>query len=153
MYDLSFEPKKEDELIDLLEKGDGDYEVIKAVRKDSKSNGLPMIELQLKVWDHNGTQGLVYDYLMLTGSKFSLRKIRHFCYSNGMESFYESGKLSASDCEGKTGKCYIGIQKDKNGQYPDKNIIADYTMSNVNSNSLNNKNGLEPPVHDDDIPF
>lgn len=150
MYDLQFTPKKEEELIDLLEIGECDYQVYAAERKESKSSGLPMIELRMKIWDKNGQEGIVFDYLMLNDNKFSLRKIRHFCYSNGLEDFYENGKLNAFDCLNKSGKCKIGIQKDKMGQYPDKNVIADYLLGKPQDKS---KYVPESEALNDDIPF
>lgn len=151
MYDLQFEPKKEEELTDLLEKGEGNYEVIDATRKDSKSNGNPMIELKLKVWDKAGNQGFIYDYLMLTASKFSMRKIRHFCYSCGLENMYDSGKLNATDCIGKSGKLTIGF-KEAEGSYHAKNTVADYTVSNGQAVS-GSKDNVGTETFNDDIPF
>jgi hypothetical protein len=150
MQDFNFEPKAEDELVDLLEEGDGNYEVASAEAKTSK-NGNPMIVLALKVWDKNGDQKFVYDYLILNGSKYSMRKIRHFCYSNGMEDFYNAGKFSASDCVDRTGKCVIGIQIDKTGQYAPKNVINDYKEHGSQVEHSNAEKGSAD--FDDDIPF
>lgn len=160
MYDLTFIPKKEEELIDLLAEGDGDFEVISAERTESK-NGNPMIKMSLKVWDKNGEHKFIYDYLMLTDKKYSLRRIRHFCYSCGLGELYECGKINASDCVGKAGKLKIGIQKDKNGQYCDKNIVTDYITDtsdlkdavSVLNHRRNNQFADLPPVDAyDDIP-
>lgn len=144
MYDLQFEPKKEEELITLLTVGIGDFKVLKAEAKESKT-GNPMIELVLKVWDSTGQESNIFDYLILNGHNLSLKKIRHFCYSVGLESSYEEGKLNASQCIEKCGKLQIGIQKDKNGQYPDKNCVQDYIY--IKKNNLNESN------LNDDIPF
>ncbi len=144
MYDLQFEPKKEEELNTLLAIGIGDYEVIKSTAKISHI-GNAMIELVLKVWDSQGNQGNIFDYLILNGHNLSLRKIRHFCYSAGLESTYEEGKLNASQCLGKVGKLQIGIQKDKEEKYPDKNSVQDYIYI-----AKNDKN--DAPLNDD-VPF
>lgn len=161
MYDLQFEPKNEDELHDYLEVGTGNFEVLKATRKDAKSTGNPMIELVLKVWDKNGEQGLIYDNLMLTGTKFALKHIRHFCYSCGLENFYNAGKLNATDCVGKTGKLKIGfrpesISKDRTTTYRAKNIVEDYIISASNDNQTKTDTSLtssQDDKFDDDIPF
>lgn len=147
---LSFTPKTEEELVDTLEIGEANFEVYEAAHKDSKSSGLPMIELKMKVWDKNGTQGIVYDYLMLNDSKFFLRKIRHFCFSAGLEEFYNAGRLHAHDCVGKQGKCTIGIQKDKTGKYPDKNVVNDYLYNKTDSQK---KYVPEEEAFNDDIPW
>jgi hypothetical protein len=150
---LNFEPKPENELIDLLEVGDGDFEVLEAAEKHSKSNGNPMIELKLKVWDSKGHEGIIFDYLMLTNSNFSLRKIRHFCYSCGLAYLYDQGSLSAGDCVGKAGKLKIDFQKGNNG-YSDKNVVKDY----ISGDSIPGKRSAQDSTSalekmDDDIPF
>lgn len=152
MFDFNFEPKTEEELTDLLEEGDGNFEVISAEAQTSK-NGNAMIKLSLKVWDKKGDQKFVYDYLILNGSKFSMRKIKHFCDSCGMEEFYNAGKFSAGDCTARSGKCVIGIEK-STGQYPDKNIIKSYTNNNNSSTqAAHNKRSTDAQDFDDDIPF
>lgn len=142
---FSFDAKKEEDLIEMLQPGEGAFEVAKASAKTSKNNN-PMIELILKVWDGQGMQGQIYDYMTLNPeSKFSLRKIRHFCYCVGLQELYENGKLDPSDCAGKSGKIIIGIQKDKTGKYPDKSCVVDYVIND-------NPNTVTPPINDE-IPF
>lgn len=141
---FTFEPKKEEDLITLLQCGEGSYEVVKSTDKLSKSNN-PMIELILRVWDQTGQEGQIYDYLILNDNKFSQRKIRHFCYASGIQELYEQGKLDPHNCENKCGKLLIGIQKDKSGQYPDKNCVTDYIQTDK---EVENK-----PSFNEDIPF
>jgi hypothetical protein len=151
---LNYDPKPEEELIDLLEIGDGDFEVVEATEKHSKSNGNPMIELKLKAWDSKGQEGFMYDYLMLTGNNFSLRKIRHFCYSCGLDALYEQGRLSALDCTGKSGKLKIDFKKGENG-YQDKNVVKDYVISTTETNKKTDSRftAAQDEKFDDDIPF
>jgi hypothetical protein len=149
MSDLIFEPKSENDLIDILETGQGDYEILEATKKTSKASSNPMIELKIKVWDAKGQEGIIYDYLMLTNSKFSLRKIRHFCYSCGLGDLYEKGKLSAFDCNGQTGKLKISLQSGTNG-YSDKNVVNDYLINEEIQKK--EKKEIESDF-DDDIPF
>lgn len=148
MYDFKYDPKEEKDLIDLLEEGEGDYEVVKAVFGESKNKN-PMITLTLKVWDKLGNQGTIFDYLILNDKNFSLRKIRHFCFSNGMQDIYERGGFNANDCENKSGKLIITIQKDPTGKYPDKNAVADYLASN----GAEKKQAQEGEDLNDEIPF
>ena len=58
-------PLSQDELKqgDLMENGIYDFQVIKATEKISKS-GNEMIELQLKVWESNGRERFIFDYLL-----------------------------------------------------------------------------------------
>jgi hypothetical protein len=153
MSDLQFAPKPESELIDLLETGEGNYEVIEAIKKYSKSTGNPMIELKLHVWDSKGQEGTLFDYLMLTGSNFSLRKIRHFCYSCGLGHLYEKGSLAAMDCVGKAGKLKIDFQKGNNG-YQDKNVVKDYIAeSEGEAKKTDSRFTSQEEKLEDDIPF
>jgi hypothetical protein len=151
---LNFEPKEENDLIDLLEVGDGDFEVVEATEKLSKSNGNPMIELKLKVWDSKGQEGIIFDYLMLTASNFSLRKIRHFCFSCGLAHLYDKGILSGADCVGKAGKLKIDFQKGTNG-YSDKNTVKDYIIAGdvETKKSDPRSTSAQDEKFDDDIPF
>ena len=155
MYELKFEPKEEKDLLDLLEAGEGNYEVIKSVFGHSKRTGNPMITLTLKVWDKTGNQGLITDYLMISDKNFALRKIRHFCFSNGLQEAYERGGFNADECEGRCGKLIIGIEKGQprednpNESYPDKNKAVDY----ISSNGAEKKQQAEGEKLDDDIPF
>ncbi len=155
MYELKFDPKEEADLLDLLEAGEGDYEVIKAVFGHSKSSGNPMITITLKAWDKSGNQGLITDYLMISEKSFALRKIRHFCFSCGMQESYERGGFNADECKDKSGKLIIGIEKGqpKEGSpseiYPDKNRVVDY----VSSTGTEKKQPAGEPMIDDDIPF
>lgn len=146
MADLQFTPKKEEELSMLLKEGQGTFEVMQATHEISKS-GNPMIKLLLKCWDCTGSQANIFEYLILNDNVFSHRKIRHFCYSVGLETQYENGSLNASDCEHKFGDLIIGIQKDKSGTYPDKNCVIDF-LKNDPSKSKSISKEL-----DDDLPF
>lgn len=119
---MRFKPLSEEEVAraGLLEKGTYPFEVRQAVQKKSKA-GNDMIELVLCVWDKNGREYLVYDYLM----ESSEYKLRHFCYTTGLQEKYDSGELRDTDCL-KSGYCKVMIREDKSGLYPPRNSVADY---------------------------
>lgn len=148
---MQFTPKTEEQVSRLLAEGLYQYEVIKAVEKVSK-NGNPMIELLLKIFDdESGRTSLVTDYLMVHPDME--HKIRHFCYSNDLVSNYEKGRLDDVMCVGQVGKCRIRIRKDKEGKYPDKNVIADYVMNEETAQHIYNKAVHGQTMSDDEIPF
>lgn len=149
---LKFTPKREEDLSDLLSIGNGKFEVVNAKEIDA-SNGNPMIRLYLKVWDQNGKQGFIYDNLMLNENNFSLRKILHFCKATGLLDQYEKGILMASNCTGKSGLLRIGIQKDRNGQYRDKNVASDYLEYKKSANTPEYVKNNTQEKFDDDLPF
>jgi hypothetical protein len=137
---FQFTPKKDEDF--MLAVGDANYTVLKATQKESKS-GNPMIELQLQVWDKNGKEGVIYDYLLNIPSME--HKIKHFCESCGLEDKYNQGCFEDSDCEGKSGKLILFIQKDKHGVHPDKAAVKDYLKVDAS-------NAAKVPFNDD-IPF
>lgn len=172
MYDFHFTPKTEEELTDLLEEGEGTYEVMKSERGEKDS--FVMIILFLKIWDKNGQQAFIKDYMKLDpNSNFCMRKIRHFCYSCGLKDEWDKGRFSASDCENKSGKLMIKTQKEKTFRdektgeyktYPAKSVVNDYIMDNsdlqksVNQlqqrrNQHNRNNDLPPVDAYGDIPL
>lgn len=145
---MRFTPKTEKEIqeMNLISPGIYDFEVISASDKMSKT-GNEMIELKIKIWDINNQERIIFDYL-LEAMSF---KLRHFAEATGLLQKYESGMLLAKDCLGKSGKVEIIIQKDKNGQYGDKNAVKDYI-------SLSETSHAEPIKKDDsflndEIPF
>lgn len=142
---FTFTPKTEEELsaINLLEPGEGLFEVIQAIQKTSKS-GNNMIEMKLRAWDKNGKEKIIHDYLVnIPELEF---KIKHFCESTGMIEKYQQGKFTDIDCVGKTGKLKLIIKKDKTGDYADKNSVADYIKTDSFNTSENN-------FINDDLPF
>ncbi len=146
---FKFTPKTDEEINDviLLAKGDGNFEVIRAEFKTSKS-GNPMISLFLKVWDCNGKEGFVNDYLINT-PRFEF-KIKHFCIAASLENEYNNGTFNETMCTGRTGRLRLGIDKDKGGQYSDKNNVIDYLKSN---GTITPKPDVIDTFFNDDIPF
>lgn len=120
---MNFKPKSDDELntFDLFPTGEYDFDVIKAIDDTSKA-GNDMIKLELDVYATNGKRTRVFDYLLESLSY----KLKHFCEATGLAKEYESGDLSAEMCKNRAGRCVLGIQKDKSGEYPDKNFVKDY---------------------------
>lgn len=136
----------------MLEPGIYNFTVSKAESKRSKS-GNPMIELTLKVFDNNGKEFNVFDYLIAMPSMNW--KIRHFCDSVGLTKEYESGKFDEYLAVGRSGKVDIVFQKGKakdgGGFYKDKNAVEDYVMTDQGAQKYN-----AAPVDDfkdDSIPF
>lgn len=120
---ITFPPRTEEEVSRILQPGIVEFEVIKAEEKTSKTGNL-MLELTIKCFDQKGKSNLVSDYI-LTDTNWEW-KLRHFCFSCGLDQLYESGKLADVDCFGKRGKAHIKIKHDASGQYKDKNVIDDY---------------------------
>lgn len=142
----------------LLAEGEAEFEVLSAEDQVSKT-GNEMIKLHLKVWDCNGKQGTIFDYLLEKG----VWRIEQFCESTLIPvAKFKSGELNAVDCSGKTGKLTIKTQKDKSGQYPDKSSVSGYLpRKNSNESSKSNLGQTDTVSNkanktsdfDDDIPF
>ena len=101
-----------------------DVEVINSEDRTSKG-GNEMIELNLKVF-HEGRTTSIKDFIVFSDAYLSKKKRSEACISFDLVKQEKSGQLFASDFTGKSGKVMIGIQTDKNGEYPDKNNILAY---------------------------
>lgn len=147
---MKFTPKSEKEIaeMNLLSKGEYSFQVASCEETVSKK-GAPMLVLTLYLYDHALQPcGRVRDYLL----EAMPHKLRHAAYACGLGEKYESGNLDASDFNGRNGSAKIGIEQDKTGQYPDKNVVLDYVRTQQDgSPKLQEKE--HKYVTEDDIPF
>ena len=149
-----------------LAPGRYDFQVHKATEKTS-SSGNDMIELILDVYAGDRTYK-VWDYLTFTVK--SQYKPWNFCKAVGLEKDFETGELTAFQCEGRSGEVNIAIQKagvGKDGKdHPEKNIVRAYIeidlpeplppQSPKSKPETNNPKQSGRPVPDEDdsnIPF
>lgn len=150
----TFPPMTEEEInaSNLIEAGVYNFEVVKANRRMSKS-GNPMAELNINVWDKQGKQHIVFDYLVFSSVPLNIKKIKHFCDATGLSKEYNRGELP-EELDRLSGKVEIGVQdeqpKPSGGFYPKKNIVVDYVMTD--------KGAVKPEAStrefkDDDVPF
>jgi len=146
---MKFTPKSEKEIAEekLLPEGTYPFEISKGEDKVSKS-GNEMIELLVRVFKPDGNFLLVSDYLL----ESMAYKLRHAAEACGLLHEYESGTLLGSNFIGKTGELKLGIQKDKNGTYPDKNVVKDYIVPKEgDSKKQPPKTGLDKLIDNDDL--
>lgn len=109
---MKFTPLSEEELNTQkisLDPGPANFMVMDAEEKKSRNSGNQMIELRLRVWDQNGKEGILYDYLL--GEK-ALWKLRDFLNSIGRPEVYQTGDINCDLILGASGKCKLGIQND-----------------------------------------
>lgn len=134
---------------DLIPPGNYQFEVMEAKESISKA-GNDMIELKLKVFMPDGRERILFDYLM---EKLEY-KLAHFFECVGLFDKYSAGDVSADDCWGKSGELKVHIQKDKNGQYPDKSAVADYLLTPAQSAAkVERKVAAKDEFINDEIPF
>jgi len=152
---MQFTPKTEKEIIEanLWPEGEYSFQIARAIDSVSK-NGNEMIKLTLNVYNNEGRSQIIYDYLM----EVMEFKLRHCAEACGLIKKYETGKLDAIDFEGKTGTVKIAIQKDKSGQYPDKNAVKDYVVESKlttaqEKHTKDKGNAYVSDDLDDEIPF
>jgi len=137
---------------DLLPAGQYDAVIMSAADKVSAvkpdgSGGNEMIELQLQVFDAQGTEFGVQDFL--TATPRMQWKIRHLCESAHVE--YEQEDLPASAFEGKNVR--INVTVETHPKFGPQNRVADY-LPRSNGVALKDapiQNRLDPV--DADIPF
>lgn len=162
---MQFTPKTQEEIKKELNEARGiladgvyDFEIATAEETVSKA-GNPMIKIKLLIWDHNGNQRIVWDYL-LTDNQF---KILSLCIAIKMADQYEKGEINAEQLTNKTGKVKIGTQKDTTGQYGDRNVAREYMPAEAGAGggASNVAVGSKPApgeqktsiTLDDEIPF
>ncbi len=123
---MTFKPKTEKEIAEsqLLPDGEYDFEVLEAEDTTSKTSGAPMIKAVLGIYVGDRIGRRVTDYWLASMEA----KLRHFCDCVGLLAEYEAGSLSADMCKGRSGRVKLNVQKDKAGQYPDKNGVRDYCL-------------------------
>lgn len=149
---MRFSPKSEQELaaMGLLPEGEYPYHVIEAKDSISKSSGNEMIEMKIMVWDKDGREHIMFDYLLESMG----HKLRHFCEANSLLNKYEAGELHGVDCTGKQGKVFIVVQPGKpnpnGGMYPDRNSVKDYAIHETLGQTVKIASSVEL---NDDIPF
>lgn len=145
--------------LNLWPAGEYGFEIAAATDKISKikpdgTGGNEMIELKVAIFNSEGNQRILFDYLMDTAQM--AYKLRHAAEACGILAKYEAGNLLASDFHGKTGHAKVRIQKDKTGNYPDKNVISDYvTEPNTEFQAPGQAkvNGATADPFEDSIPF
>jgi len=127
---MRFTPKTEKEIREagLLTPGVYDFEVISAEDCVSQA-GNEQIKLKLRVFGPT-SERLVWDYLS-TASDAMEAKFRHFCEAAGLLDQYNTGEVSAITLAAVSGRAKIGISKDKNGTYPDRNDVKDYVRNDT----------------------
>ncbi len=118
---MRFQAKTEEEVSNLIPKGEYAFEVLEAEEKTSKK-GNDMIALKVGI-DYNNSLRGVFDYLVDIDSM--AYKTRHFADTVGMLAEYEKGALNAESLIGLTGKCRLDIQP-ADSTYEAKNVIKDY---------------------------
>lgn len=123
---MTYVPKTEEQLAKegLLEEGTYDFEVIDTNDAPSKK-GNDMFTLTLCVFDHDGGQRRIFDYIAM-GSNFGERKLRHAADACGLIDAYMAGELKHYTFMGTTGKVLVK-QRDGTSEYPSpRNVVADY---------------------------
>jgi hypothetical protein len=117
--------KTEKEIFEMNLLPDGWYpiSVDKAEEKRSKA-GNEMLVLNLRVYRGDGFT-FVTDYIV--DNVFNARKLRHLAEMTDLLDYYEAGELNVSDLPGKEGYARIGIQKSKDAQFADKNVVWDFS--------------------------
>ena len=148
---MDYEPKTEDELAleGLMPEGEYDAEIMLSEDALSKK-GQDMFKLKVRVWDANGAERHMYDYV---SPHFMAWKFRHLHASAGLLEVYEKGSTNADQLCDKTVRVAVGVEGAKDG-YPPKNKITDYLVPTEATKVRVKAEG--PPKagsDDDDLPF
>jgi len=154
---MKFTPKSDQQLAEekLLPEGQYPFEISGAEDSVSKSSGLDMIVLTVRVFRENGKFDLLTDYL--SSSEKAAFKLSNICKAVHLKDKYDAGELDCTDFIGKTGYVKIGIKKDTSRVYPDKNVIGSYIVPEDDAKPVKPKGSLAASksanIEDDTIPF
>lgn len=123
---MTYTPKTEAQLAKegLLDEGTYDFEVIDTNDMPSKK-GNDMFTLQLSIFDGEGGQRKIFDYIALS-SNFGERKLRRAAEACGLIDVYTSGELKHYTFMGATGKAKVKQQEGTEAYPLPKNVVADY---------------------------
>lgn len=158
-FDYDYVPQKD--RVELLKEGEGTFRIHQAIPKTSKS-GNKMLEVMFMVKDYTGHEMPVFEYLIATpnddaGMKRLNTKIGNIAKAINkpeIDSPDYNRRQLAQDLLGHNGKCYIKIQEDKTGQYPDKNVISKYLpYVDPTSEEAKRKEFFDKGGDDLDVPF
>lgn len=143
---MKFTPKSEKELAEanLWPLGEYDYEILECEEATDKKDR-PMFKMKVKVFKESGATQNIFDYVSPSFMEF---KLRHLAEASGLLIQYETGELDAYEFVGKTGVCKVNISKDKTGQYPDRNGIADYIVGTATKDKT-----IDETLDNDSLPF
>ena len=156
-YAILSEQEAMSERYSLLKEGSYDAVISASLDKTSANSGNPMMDLTLTVYDKDGKEHSVRDFLVFTPKM--MWKVVHFATSTNLLKEYEEGKLCSEIAKGCRAKVKVTIEsgseipQDKlNGKpigskYPDKNKIDDYLKRPQGAEKE------EPAFQDDDLPF
>lgn len=151
---MKFDPKtdeetKNDKPFPVWPSGQYDFEIMNGVDKKSKA-GNEMIELRVKIFNSEGEEKIVFDYLLESVAY----KLRHCAEACGLMEKYEKGELVGGDFDGCTGKLKLRVGKPTE-EYPDpKNEVADYVVGTAAAEPKPKyKKALGAEDLDDSIPF
>lgn len=160
---MQYTPKTEKECSQLIDPGQYPFEILEAHdtdeygevlrtrgKKDSNGNWVtrptPMVMLKIKLWDINGIERQLNDYIVLN-DQFAF-KLRHLADSIGELDKYDTNILKVQDLISKMGVASIIIAKSKDPKYGDQNSVKDY-VKKENQQPLKEK---EPDFSEDDLP-
>lgn len=149
---MKFTPRTEaetkQESANLWEPGFYDFEIMTGTDKTSKS-GNEMIELKVKIFNNEGEEKIVFDYLL----ESMAWKLRHASEACGLLAKYEKGELVGGDFEGCTGKLKLKIDRNKDQSYPDKNAVTDYVSAPAKERAVERKTKKSPAADlNDELP-
>jgi hypothetical protein len=115
----------------------------------SKSSGVPMLVLELQVWDSNNKQGKTKEFI----TESQDWKLQDFCDSVGKSHLYEVGNnFNARELVGGSGKFYLKYKKKDDGS-EDKQIRYLLPLAGNDKPQSAPIGDLTPPPFDDDIPY
>lgn len=162
---MHYAPKTDEQLEaerPRLREGIIDWEIISTLLKDgekiNKDTGnlekYKYFELNIKVYDSNGTQGFVKEFL--SNQPKMIWKLKQFCDAAALHNEYMNPPLECFMLNGKCGRGMGHFQKNKDPNYADQFKIKSFNIKEDEDKAkppLKQQSDSMDKFEDEDIPF
>ncbi len=143
--------EEQDKMRNLVPAGQYAFLITKVEEKRTKNGKYDMLELSLSLWDIDGRERKLRDWVVLMDEMDW--KLRHLAATCGLLDRYEDQLLEARDFMDKKGVVKIGLKDSQNefGEMIKTNSVVDYIKPSLNAVAANAAHPAEP--FNDDIKF
>lgn len=145
--------EQEDQIRNLLEKGEYPFYVKSIAEKPTKKGTNKMLEVEIGIIDQNEKEFTIKDWIMLDMDEMSW-KLRHFAITLNLLDKYENNLLEIKDFVRKSGYVRISVADyEKDGEIRKINRVADYIKPTQEKCVIVQKSIKSNNFIDDDIAF
>lgn len=128
---------------------------VQTCEEGTSQKGNSFLKCEIDVYSATGAFKRITNYIMVDGK--AAWQLRAAAEAFGLLEQYRAGALQSHEMVGKSAFVKVGIDEDKTGQYPPKNVISDYRdklpKKAEQANVTANVNDQPSTDIDDNLPF